>query len=455
MASFCARVAVALAALLVMTNSERTVLFIKVFKNGEDTNGVNVRMTEALFASHPSFPYLMNEALEPEQRVERPRRVMTELGSLVTRFDDLLDVDRIYVVAEGFHFHWPAIKIGHRIDFNVEGLDAKIGIETLSMSPKVFRIHNFVSLQEADTLVDQNRDGLKRSATGMDFRTNDTVPNSVRTSQNAFDITTPLAMKIKRRSFDMMRMDYADNQADGLQVLNYKPGQAYIAHVDQFDIGMDPSGKHNFDPTDGGTNRMATVFLYLNNVDEGGETVFPLSRAHMRLKETDKDGGGPKATDPSTLFDKDSWEYDLVDACRTRMAVPAIKGSAILFYTQHGNGVLDPKSIHGGCPVLQGEKWAANMWVWNGPRYGIVPGTELNVTFRNANRFTVVVYWKSDEGEQMEMFTLGPYEMNEITTHVGHIFEARGTDGIVDEFVVLRGQEEYNVARDEPAHSEL
>jgi hypothetical protein len=28
-------------------------------------------------------------------------------------------------------------------------------------------------------------------------------------------------------------------------------------------------------------------------------------------------------------------------------------------------------SQHAGCPVLAGQKWAANMWVWNGCRYGL------------------------------------------------------------------------------------
>ena len=41
----------------------------------------------------------------------------------------------------------------------------------------------------------------------------------------------------------------------------------------------------------------------------------------------------------------------------------------MLFYSQGPGGTLEDASEHGGCPVLRGEKWAANMWVWNGPRY--------------------------------------------------------------------------------------
>jgi hypothetical protein len=42
---------------------------------------------------------------------------------------------------------------------------------------------------------------------------------------------------------------------------------------------------------------------------------------------------------------------------------PRGQGDAILFYSQHPSGLMDPMSQHGGCPVLDGTKWAANLWV--------------------------------------------------------------------------------------------
>jgi hypothetical protein len=46
------------------------------------------------------------------------------------------------------------------------------------------------------------------------------------------------------------------------------------------------------------------------------------------------------------------------------------KAHAILFYSQHPDQTADLSSLHGGCPVLKGQKWAANLWVWNRPRNG-------------------------------------------------------------------------------------
>jgi len=51
-------------------------------------------------------------------------------------------------------------------------------------------------------------------------------------------------------------------------VLKYKLGQEYQAHFDYF---------FHDEGTANGGNRMATVLLYLNTPDEGGETVFPIA----------------------------------------------------------------------------------------------------------------------------------------------------------------------------------
>jgi hypothetical protein len=54
--------------------------------------------------------------------------------------------------------------------------------------------------------------------------------------------------------------------------------------------------------------------------------------------------------------------------CRTRFSVRPKALRAVLFYSQHPNGTLDPLSYHGGCPVLRGTKLAANLWTWSAIR---------------------------------------------------------------------------------------
>jgi prolyl 4-hydroxylase len=46
-----------------------------------------------------------------------------------------------------------------------------------------------------------------------------------------------------------------------------------------------------------------------------------------------------------------------------RMRVHPRKGDAILFYSLQSDNQLDPTSLHGGCPVVAGEKWSATKWM--------------------------------------------------------------------------------------------
>ena len=40
-----------------------------------------------------------------------------------------------------------------------------------------------------------------------------------------------------------------------------------------------------------------------------------------------------------------------------------MKGDALLFYSLHPDATTDPLSLHGSCPVIEGEKWSATKWI--------------------------------------------------------------------------------------------
>ena len=43
------------------------------------------------------------------------------------------------------------------------------------------------------------------------------------------------------------------------------------------------------------------------------------------------------------------------------------KGTALLFYNMLPDGNADALSVHAALPTRVGEKWLANLWVWDSP----------------------------------------------------------------------------------------
>lgn len=151
-----------------------------------------------------------------------------------------------------------------------------------------------------------------------------------------------------------------------------------------------------------------------------------------------------------------SWEEEMVATCRSKLSVRPHSGRAVLFYSQHPNGKQDLMSKHGGCPVLEGDKWAANLWVWNTPRadfpgapmredliaQGVKPpenagGQQLKATFINTGndpsmRDAVLYYDEAQFWGKMGHDD-PPLRAN---TFEGHRWNVRVNDQIVKSWVI-------------------
>ncbi|XP_031505150.2 probable prolyl 4-hydroxylase 3 isoform X2 [Nymphaea colorata] len=222
-----------------------------------------------------------------------------------------------------------------------EGVDGqKKWMEILSWQPRAFLYNNFLSRDECEHLINLAKPNLRRSSV-VDSRTGKSIPSRVRTSSGAFlkrgqdDIISRIEKRIADVSFVPVE------NGEGLQVLRYIVGEKYDPHFDFF---------HDSINTMQGGQRLATMLMYLSDVKEGGETVFP--RAAVNISTA-------------------SARWNNRSKCaKTGMALRPRMGDALLFWSMHPDASLDALSLHGGCPVIKGDKWSATKWMRVGPFTG-------------------------------------------------------------------------------------
>ncbi|XP_074581597.1 putative prolyl 4-hydroxylase 3 [Curcuma longa] len=201
--------------------------------------------------------------------------------------------------------------------------------EVISWEPRAFLYHNFMSQKECEYLIELAKPHMQKS-TVVDSVTGRSKDSRVRTSAGMFlrrgqdKIIRTIEKRIADFSFIPME------HGEGLQVLHYEVGQKYEPHFDYF---MDEFNTKN------GGQRIATLLMYLSDVEEGGETVFP-----------------------SAKFNGSS-SPELSECAKKGLSVKPKMGDALLFWSMKPDASLDPSSLHGGCPVIAGNKWSATKWM--------------------------------------------------------------------------------------------
>ena len=134
--------------------------------------------------------------------------------------------------------------------------------------PWIVLLENFLSDAEADRLVEiGNQQGFERSKRTIE-QGKPGVVTETRTSTNAWCqdpscMEDPLIAPVLQRIATTTKSTIA--HSEHLQLLKYEPEQFYKKHHDMIPYQLDlPCGP-----------RIMTIFLYLNDVEEGGNTSFP------------------------------------------------------------------------------------------------------------------------------------------------------------------------------------
>ncbi|XP_049932177.1 probable prolyl 4-hydroxylase 3 [Nymphaea colorata] len=192
--------------------------------------------------------------------------------------------------------------------------------------------HSFLRKDECEYLISLAKPHMQNS-TLMDSTIGKSNDSRVRTSSGMFlkrkqdKVVSSIEQRIADFTFIPME------NGEGLQVLHREAGQKYEPHFDYF---LDEFNAKN------GGQRIATVLMYLSDVEEGGETVFP----------------SVKVNESSVPY----WN-ELSECGKTGLAVRPKMGDALLFWSMRPDATLDPMSLHAGCPVIKGSKWSSTKWI--------------------------------------------------------------------------------------------
>ena len=236
-------------------------------------------------------------------------------------------------------------------------------VEQIATAPRAYVWHGFMSHEECDHII-ATAEPLMEPSGVINSQTGSPTFDPVRTSYGAF---LPIAFDTVVENIEKRAAEWAmipASHQEQLHVLRYAEGQQYKDHHDAFDVAVQK--KIAFD---NGRQRLATVLMYLDDVEEGGETVFPHPNA--RWSETaDRTGGGGVGRRTNRTRDDDGKTKPTSgwSACASRgPAVRPAKGDALLFYDLNLKGELDDAALHAGCPVLRGTKWTATKWIHEQP----------------------------------------------------------------------------------------
>ncbi|TKY70637.1 prolyl 4-hydroxylase 9 [Spatholobus suberectus] len=206
-----------------------------------------------------------------------------------------------------------------------------IPFQVLSWYPRALYFPNFAKVEQCESIIDMARGALKPSTVAL--RKGDTEENTkgIRTSSGLFisasEDETGILDAIEEKIAKATKIPRTHGEA--FNILRYQAGQKYNSHYDVFDPAEYGPQK---------SQRVASFLLYLTDVPEGGETMFPFENGF------NMDG---------------SYGFEECIGLRVRPR----KGDGLLFYSLFPNGTIDPTSLHGSCPVIKGEKWVATKWI--------------------------------------------------------------------------------------------
>ena len=192
----------------------------------------------------------------------------------------------------------------------------KIQKKIICKSPLIFTIDNFLSQSYCDYLKNYAKDKLDQSLVGKGDR------NPVRTGTSCFlkkEDDKYVALFIEKISELLPK--HLITIPNSISIIHYQLFQNYAYHLDAFNL--DKNGNVISWNKKILNQRRFTAICYLNNVKKGGETRF--HNLDINIK-------------------------------------PEIGKLLIFKNVENNSDTPNKKSLHGGLPVIEGDKWLLNSW---------------------------------------------------------------------------------------------
>jgi hypothetical protein len=223
------------------------------------------------------------------------------------------------------------------------------GLQLVSQAPNVFLVHDFLTSSECDAVVTMAGSDMVPSLCGAwqqkwsenqqkhyyaNWKTGESQWEKPADDPevDASETRTSTTVRVEKADVPVIVSritallgDCNERQLEAFSVLRYASGQFFKPHTDVWQHGKWSSGGF----TD--STRLATVFVYLNDVDEGGETVFSRCR-------------------PAPL------------------AIKPKKGMAVVHFPARRDPAFGfrhdwPRTEHESAPAVD-EKWIFATWMW-------------------------------------------------------------------------------------------
>ncbi|XP_076945401.1 putative prolyl 4-hydroxylase 12 [Bidens hawaiensis] len=180
-------------------------------------------------------------------------------------------------------------------------------VTELSWRPRLFFYNGFLSDEECEHLISLGNNSKDKSG-----------------GNNSANAVDKIVARIEERISAWTFLPKGNGKA--LHVFHSSPEETNGTHNYLRNLSMWQTGE----------SVMATVVIYLSNVTQGGQILFPVAESgSLRLKNI--------------------WSH----CTNSSQIAKPIKGNAILLFNLHPNASLDPSSSHARCPVTEGDMWWA------------------------------------------------------------------------------------------------